>query len=150
MKTFLILIGIVIAILVIKSSFNFLHTQSEKVARRQIKEINRQRDYELLTDSEKGIITKLQFVEDEEFLTYKRSVTVFLPHKVEEQTLVKIGKMIKEEHQTAFEKTFINYFLPGMNVGEESCWAYTHFTPELEYQINHWAVQENNSIAERE
>lgn len=85
------------------------------------------------TDETKQVDVKYELIEDKRYDNFdKRSVVVRLDEKVSKEQLIQIGTDIKNE--TSFSKTFINYYLPEMVVGDGS-WAYTHFRPELDVRI---------------
>lgn len=97
------------------------------------------KDSVYLTDEEKELFKGIEFLSEEDQPPYKRSFVVRLPRKTNERALTVLGKIIHYQLGSTYEKVFINYYLPGMDT-EGVCWAYTHFTPELEIQINNWAV----------
>ena len=74
-------------------------------------------------------------LQDVEFLDKKRSVDVLLPKKVSEETLLQLAYEIRtaKKHKK-FEKTFICYYLPGMEPGK-GAWAISHFNPSLNIRI---------------
>ena len=68
------------------------------------------------------------------YLNYKRSLDVRLNKKVSEKTLRAIALKLKAQDSKNYERTFICYYLPNMEVGA-SAWATTHFNPNLEVRI---------------
>lgn len=64
----------------------------------------------------------------------KRSLTVRLSEKVSEDTLHSIAMELKAQDPRHYERTFIGYYLPGMELGR-TAWATTHFDPDLEIRI---------------
>ena len=64
----------------------------------------------------------------------KRSLTVRLYNKVSEEALRSIALDLKAKDSTHYDRTFITYYLPGMQIGS-GAWATTHFNPTLEVRI---------------
>ena len=64
----------------------------------------------------------------------KRSVDVRLTEKVSEDTLRLIAQRIKTKDSIRYDRTFISYILPNMEVGS-GAWATTHYNPQLEVRI---------------
>jgi len=76
----------------------------------------------------------------------KRSLDVRLNKKVSEQTLCAIALKLKAQDSRAYERTFIEYYLPGMPVGA-GAWATTHFNPNLEVRILGLKAEEEQKLA---
>jgi hypothetical protein len=64
----------------------------------------------------------------------KRSLDVRLNKKVSSSVLGAIALVLKSRDSGEYERTFMAYYLPGMEVGS-GAWATTHFTPNLKVQI---------------
>lgn len=64
----------------------------------------------------------------------KRSLDIRLNHRVEEDVLRSIATELKNADQNRYERTFIVYYLPKMEVGAGG-WATTNFNPDLEVKI---------------
>ena len=64
----------------------------------------------------------------------KRSVDIRLNRPVSEATLTTIAAEIKSSDSGDYERTFIGYYLPEMQVGA-GCWATSHYNPDLDVQI---------------
>lgn len=64
----------------------------------------------------------------------KRSLDVRLNKKVSKDTLKNIALNLKEGTPDTYERTFICYYLPGMEI-DAGAWATTHFNPNLEVRI---------------
>ncbi len=64
----------------------------------------------------------------------KRSVDVRIDRRVSEDVLRTIAHEIRTKDRNSYERTFILYYLPGMEIGA-GAWASTHFNPDLEIQI---------------
>ncbi len=75
----------------------------------------------------------------------KRSLNVRLNKKVSQATLRAIALKLKSQDSREYECTFINYWLPEMQVGS-GAWATTHFGPELEVYIQGLTVQEEKAL----
>lgn len=64
----------------------------------------------------------------------KRSLSVRLNKKISEESLRAIALELRAQDPQAYNRTFIAYYLPGMEVGA-GAWATTHFDPDLTVQI---------------
>lgn len=64
----------------------------------------------------------------------KRSINVRLNRKATEDVLRLIAIDLKSNDSQQYERTFMVYYLPGMEVGSGG-WATTHFNPNLEVRI---------------
>ncbi len=64
----------------------------------------------------------------------KRSLTVRLNKKVSEAVLRAIALELRGRDSRSFDRTFIVYYLPGMDLGA-GAWATTHFNPTLDVKI---------------
>ena len=73
-------------------------------------------------------------IDSDTYLNYKRSLDVRLNKKVSEKTLRAIALKLKAQDSKNYERTFICYYLPDMEVGA-GAWATTHFNPNLEVRI---------------
>lgn len=71
---------------------------------------------------------------DEATPPYKRSLDVLLNEKVSEDVLTTIAHELRSRDARTFERTFIVYYLPGMEVGTGG-WATSHFNPDLKVAI---------------
>jgi len=96
--------------------------QKEKVQTKQI-----------VTKNEEDDVT-YSIIDSDTFLDYKRSLDVRLNKKVSEATLRTIALKLKAQDSRSYERTFICYYLPGMEVGA-GAWATTHFNPNLKVKI---------------
>ena len=76
----------------------------------------------------------LAIVEDTSMANLRRSVVVELEQPISESKLREAAYMIRDSDARNYERTFIEYYLPGMVVGA-GAWATTHFNPALEVQI---------------
>ncbi len=64
----------------------------------------------------------------------KRSVDIRLNKHVSEVTLNAIAKTVKASDSSNYERTFIGYYLPDMQV-DAGYWATTHYNPNLDVRI---------------
>lgn len=64
----------------------------------------------------------------------KRGLDIRLNKKVSEKVLHSIAVNIKKSDSNTYERTFIGYYLPGMELNA-GAWATTHFNPDLEVRI---------------
>lgn len=77
---------------------------------------------------------KLSVINEEVLLDQKRSLDIQLEEAVSEDELRSIAKWLKASDLKSYNRTFICFYLPGMQVGA-GAWATTHFTPDLEVRI---------------
>ena len=75
----------------------------------------------------------------------KRSLTVLLSAKVSEDALRDIALKLKAQDPRYYERTFIGYYLPGMELGRIA-WATTHFRPELEIRFLGSSLEQEESF----
>ncbi len=71
---------------------------------------------------------------DEAVPPYRRSLDIRLNKKVSEDVLTNIAHELRNRDPRTFERTFIVYYLPGMEVGTGG-WATGHFNPDLKVAI---------------
>jgi len=64
----------------------------------------------------------------------KRSLDIRLNKKVSEKVLHSIAMKLKNSDSRTYERTFIGYYLPDMEVNA-GYWATTHFNPDLKVRI---------------
>jgi len=76
----------------------------------------------------------------------KRSLDVRLSKKVTAIVLHSIALELKERDAKRYERTFICYYLPGMEVGA-GAWATTHFNPELDVRILGMELEKEQALA---
>jgi hypothetical protein len=75
----------------------------------------------------------------------KRSLDVRLSRRVSESTLRDIALKLKANDARSYERTFICYYLPDMEVGH-GAWATSHFDPELEVKIIGVTIEEQERL----
>lgn len=64
----------------------------------------------------------------------RRSLDVRLAEPVDEETLAAIARRLRAQDERSFQRTFIVYYLPGMEV-DAGGWATSHFNPDLEVRV---------------
>jgi len=79
------------------------------------------------------------------FRDIKRSLDVRLNKKVSEDTLRIIALELKTQDPRNYERTFICYYLPDMEV-DAGAWATTHFNPDLEVRILGLTVEQEEAL----
>ncbi len=89
-----------------------------------------------------------QIVNDTSFLNEKRSVDVRLSKRVSKEVLEKLAYKIKDSDSKKYTRTFICYYLPGMQINE-GAWATTHFDPDLEVNILGLSVENKEKMEEK-
>ncbi len=87
----------------------------------------------IVTKNEEDDIT-YSIIDSSTFLDYKRSLDVRLNKKVSEAILRTIALKLKAQDLRHYERTFICYYLPDMEV-DAGAWATTHFNPNLKVKI---------------
>ena len=75
----------------------------------------------------------------------KRGLTVRLDKKISKKVLIDVAHKLKESDPNNYERTLINYFLPGMTMDAGS-WASTNFNPELEVRISGLSIEQEGSL----
>lgn len=75
----------------------------------------------------------LEVKENKSIPTIKRSLNVYLKEPIAEIEIRQIAMALHNEAPN-FERTFIEYLLPGMTYGA-GAWAISHFNPDLEIKI---------------
>tara|TARA_R110002095_G_scaffold214421_1_gene206426 strand:- start:828 stop:1304 length:477 start_codon:yes stop_codon:yes gene_type:complete len=76
----------------------------------------------------------------------KRSLIVHLKAKVTEDRLRTIAIELEKQKDRPYERTFIVYYLPGMDLNDV-CWATTHFDPDLKIDINEFMEPGQSPLA---
>lgn len=85
-------------------------------------------------------------ISDNDFRDVKRSIDVRLDKKVSVEALRTIAQKLKNMERKKYERTFIGYYLPNMEVGA-GAWATSHFDPELEVRILGLTAEEEEKMA---
>ncbi len=76
----------------------------------------------------------------------KRSLDVRITHRVSELELRAIAEDLKNRDPDHYDRTFIVYYLPGMEPGAGG-WATSHFDPELDIRILGTTVEQEERLA---
>jgi len=76
----------------------------------------------------------------------KRTVNVFLSGKTTADDLRAVALEIKDHDDASYERTFIHYWLPGMEVGA-GAWASSHFNPDLKVAILGSTAEQDQATA---
>ncbi len=87
-------------------------------------------------------------IDSDTFLDYKRSLDVRLNKKVSEETLRAIALKLKAQDSRNYERTFICYYLPDMEVGA-GAWATTHFNPNLDVRILGLTAEQEETLKQQ-
>ena len=87
-------------------------------------------------------------IDSDTFLDYKRSLDVRLNKKVSEETLRAIALKLKTQDSRNYERTFICYYLPDMEVGA-GAWATTHFNPNLDVRIQGLTAEQEEILKQQ-
>lgn len=75
----------------------------------------------------------------------KRALDVRLDKKITKEILADVAVKIKNSDSNKYERTFITYYLPDMEVGA-GAWATTHFNPDLEVRVFGLSVEEEKLL----
>lgn len=87
-------------------------------------------------------------IKEEKLGTIKTMIDVRLKSEVNEDTLKKIAKELRNKGRSHFQRVFINYYLPDMEVGK-GAWALSHFNPDLEVEIIGLSKDEKAELFEK-
>lgn len=77
----------------------------------------------------------------------KRSLDVRLSRRVTEEELDAIARDLKARETDRYDRTFITYYLPGMQPGK-GAWATTHYNPDLDVRILGTTVEQEEALSE--
>lgn len=88
---------------------------------------------------------KLKIIEESTMPPFKRSVTVITEKRLTEEELRRAANQIKSKDPKRYERTFILYYLPHMEM-DHGAWATTHFNPDLEIAIRGITEQEHGQL----
>jgi len=92
---------------------------------------------------------RYEILSDEAVPGIKRTIEVRLEDRVSEEALERIAHALKAGDPRSYPRTFIGYYLPGMQVGA-GAWATTHFDPDLEVRIIGLSAAEAAEMSEAE
>ena len=84
-------------------------------------------------------------ISDESLSGIKRTVEVRLEERVSQDTLEAMAHALSATDPSSYDRTFILYYLPEMEVGA-GAWATTHFDPNLDVHILGLTVEEFDSM----
>ncbi len=88
---------------------------------------------------------RYRIVSDDSILHFKRSVDVRLDEKITEDQMRVIAIEIRDNESQSYDRTFICYYLPGMEIGA-GAWATSHFNPGLETRVLGLTASEEGSL----
>lgn len=74
----------------------------------------------------------------------KRSVDIRLEKRFDKKDLERLAMYLKSSEPTNYNRTFISYYLPDMNVGS-GAWATSHFNPDLDVKILGTSIEQAKS-----
>jgi len=87
-------------------------------------------------------------INEEKFLNIKISLDIRLESEVNKEDIIKIANELRKDGRRDYQRVFINYYLPGMEVGS-GAWALSHFNPNLEVQIMGLTKEEKTQLLEK-
>jgi len=87
-------------------------------------------------------------INEEKYLNIKISLDIRLESEVNKETITKIANELRKDGRRNYQRLFINYYLPGMEVGK-GAWALSHFNPNLEVQILGLTKEEKKQLLEK-
>ena len=85
-------------------------------------------------------------ISENHYRNVKRSIDVRLDKKASAEVLNAIALKLKNMERKKYERTFIAYYLPNMEVGA-GAWATSHFDPELDVRILGLTADEEEKMA---
>ena len=83
-----------------------------------------------------------KIISDTPYHHYKRTVVVRLSERISEDELKALAAKIKKMDSKQYERTFITYYLPKMEVGH-GAWASSHYDPNLKIEIYGTTKEQN-------
>lgn len=87
-------------------------------------------------------------IDENTILGVKRSLDLRLNRKVSMEVLKSIAMKLKNLDSNKYERTFIEYYLPGTEIGA-GAWATTHFNPKLEVRILSLTVEQEKALKQQ-
>jgi len=87
-------------------------------------------------------------IKEDVFHNFKRSLDIRIDKRVSEEELRTIALELKASDSKSYDRTFICFYLPGMEVGA-GAWATSHFDPDLKITFNEWATKEGVAKLQR-
>ncbi len=89
-----------------------------------------------------------KIIDESSLSNIKRSLNIRLNKKVSEGVLKSIALTLKKSDPKRYQRTFIVYYLPEMEV-DAGGWATTHFNPELKVQILGLTVEQEQALKQK-
>jgi hypothetical protein len=90
---------------------------------------------------------KYTIINEEKMENIKTSIDVRLESEANKEIITKIANKLRKDGRRNYQRVFINYYLPGMEVGN-GAWALSHFNPNLEVQILGFTKEEKTQLLE--
>lgn len=87
-------------------------------------------------------------INEEKMGNIKTSIDIRLESEVNKETITNIANELRKDGRRNYHRVFINYYLPGMEVGN-GAWALSHFNPTLEVQIMGFTKEEKTQLLEK-
>ena len=84
-------------------------------------------------------------IKEEVVPPFKRSLVVRISRRVTEEELKAIAEELRSRDGRSFDRTFIGYYLPGMEV-DAGGWATSHFDPSLDVRIQGSTAEEHAEL----
>ncbi len=89
---------------------------------------------------------KYSIISEDAIPGFKRSIDVRIMKPVSEDELRRIAVELKGREKQSFERTFIGFYLPDMDV-DAVYWATTHYNPDLEVKILGFSPEEHQTLS---
>jgi len=89
-----------------------------------------------------------KIINEEKMGNIKISLDIRLESEVNKETIIKIANELRKDGRKNYQRLFINYYLPGMEVGK-GAWALSHFNPNLEVQILGLTKEEKKQLLKK-
>ena len=101
------------------------------------------------TDAQKAEVMKSQYtiINEETLLDIKTMIDIRLNSEVNEEILYKIANELRGDGRRKYQRVFICYYLPDMEVGT-GAWATSHFNPDLDVKILGLSKKEKSQLLE--
>lgn len=88
---------------------------------------------------------KYSIISEKKVPTVKRALDIRLNKKVSPEVLKAIALELKQLDRNTYQRTFILYYLPEMEIGA-GAWASAHFNPDLEVKIYGLTTEEETNL----
>ena len=86
-------------------------------------------------------------INEETLSNIKTMIDIRLESEINESDITKIANELKKDGREKYQRIFINYWLPDMEVGS-GAWAFSHFNPNLEVEILGLTKEEKTRLME--